>query len=66
VREKPMKIYSTTPHFYNNSPLRIYLAGEQMLEKPKQTDKSLRHNKTPAYVVSISSISNSNKSENKT
>jgi hypothetical protein len=62
-----MKIYSTTPHFYNNSPLRIYLAGEQMLEKSKQTDKSLRHNKTPAYVISgISSISNSKKSENKT
>jgi hypothetical protein len=44
-----MKIYHTS-HFYNNSPLRTYLAGEPMLEKPKIKDNS------PAVILSASLI----------
>lgn len=44
-----------SPHFYNVRPLAIYLAGEQMLEKPKRTQPLSKT--PPAYVVSISSIS---------
>ncbi len=44
-----MKIYHTS-HFYNNSPLRTYLAGEPMLEKPKIKDNS------PAVILSASLV----------
>lgn len=44
-----MKIYHT-PHFYSNSTLRIYLAGEPMLEKPKVKDNS------PAVILSASLV----------
>ena len=44
-----MKISS--PHLnYNNSPMRIYLAGEQMLEKPKVKQSP------PAYTLSLSLV----------
>ena len=44
-----MKIYHT-PYFYSNSTLRIYLAGEPMLEKPKVKDNS------PAVILSASLV----------
>jgi hypothetical protein len=51
-----MKIYS--PHFYNNSPLRIYLAGEQMLKKPTEVKQS-----PPAYTLSLSLVTRIKKIE---
>ena len=50
-----MKIYHT-PHFYSNSTLRIYLAGEPMLEKPKVKDNS------PAVILSASLVKKNKKS----
>ena len=41
-----------TAHFYNNSALRIYNAGEPMLEKPTQASKVT----APAFVLSVSLV----------
>jgi hypothetical protein len=51
--ENVMKISTYyTAHFYNNSALRIYNAGEPMLEKPKRASKVT----APAFVLSVSLV----------